>query len=61
MIIVQPYLNRRTAESVARHSGAVVVDVADFPGGVKGSEGGYLKFMDQWVTSVAKALAEKAP
>jgi len=61
VILVQPYLNRHTAESVARHRGAVVVDVADFPGGVKGSEGDYLKFMDQLVTAVAKALGEKGP
>jgi len=61
VVIVQPYLSRRTAESVARHTGAVVVDVASFPGGVKGSEGDYFKLMDYLATSLAKALGEKAP
>jgi ABC-type Zn uptake system ZnuABC Zn-binding protein ZnuA len=61
VILVQPYLSRRTAESVARNTGAVVVDVASFPGGVKGSEGDYFKLMDHLVTSLAKALGEKPP
>jgi len=56
VIIVDPYLNRKTAETVARRTGATVVDVAQFPGGVKGTEGGYLAFMDYLVNSVAKAL-----
>lgn len=59
VIIVQPYLNRHTAENVARHTDAVVVDVAIFPGGVKGTEGDYLKLMDYLVTSLANALGQK--
>lgn len=59
VIIVDPYLNRRTAETVARSTDAKVVDVAQFPGGVKGTEGGYLALMDHLVNSLAKALAEK--
>lgn len=58
VIIVQPYLNRHTAESVARNTGAVVVDVASFPGAVKGTEGDYLKFMDHLVSSLAKAFSQ---
>ena len=38
IIIVDPYLNRKTAETVARSTGATVVDVAQFPGGVKVTE-----------------------
>lgn len=60
MIIVQPYLNRHTAEAVARQTGATVVDVAIFPGGVKGTEGDYIKMMDYLVTSMAKAFGEKS-
>jgi zinc/manganese transport system substrate-binding protein len=59
VIIVDPYLNRRTAETVARNTGATVLDVAQFPGGVKGTEGGYIALMDYLVNSLAKALGEK--
>jgi zinc/manganese transport system substrate-binding protein len=58
VIFVEPYLDRRTAESVARSTGAKVIDVAYLPGGIKGTEGDYLKLMDYLVTSLAKALAE---
>jgi ABC-type Zn uptake system ZnuABC Zn-binding protein ZnuA len=57
VIIVDPYLSRRTAETVARSTGATVVDVAQFPGGVKGTEGGYIPLMDYLVNSIAKAFA----
>src|SRR5689334_23272519 len=57
VIIVDPYLNRRTAEAVAAKTGATVVDVTQFPGGVKGTEGGYIPLMDYLVNSVARALA----
>ena len=59
VIIVDPYLNRKTAETVARSTDATVVDVAQFPGGVKGTEGGYIALMDYLVNSMAKALGEK--
>jgi zinc/manganese transport system substrate-binding protein len=59
VIIVDPYLNRRTAETVAGDTDATVVDVAQFPGGVKGTEGGYIALMDYLVNSLAKALAGK--
>jgi len=58
VILVDPYLDRRTAETVADKTGATVVDVAQFPGGVKGTEGGYIALMDYLVNSVAKALAD---
>jgi zinc/manganese transport system substrate-binding protein len=57
VIIVDPYLNRRTAETVARSTGATVVDVSQFPGAIKGTEGGYIALMDYLVNSIAKALA----
>ncbi len=56
VIIVDPYLSRKTAETVARSTGATVVDVAQFPGGVKGTERGYIALMDYLVNSLAKAL-----
>jgi zinc/manganese transport system substrate-binding protein len=59
VVIVDPYLNRKTAETVARNTGATVVDVAQFPGGVKGTEGGYIALMDHLVNSIAKALEQE--
>jgi zinc/manganese transport system substrate-binding protein len=56
VIIVDPYLNRKTAEAVASHTDAVVVAVTQFPGGVKGTDGGYIQMMDYLVNSLAKAL-----
>ena len=56
--LLDPYLDRRTAETVAAKTGATVVDVAQFPGGVKGTDGGYIALMDYLVNSVASALAK---
>lgn len=56
VIIVDPYLNRKTAETVARNTGASVVDVAQFPGAIKGTDS-YIGLMDYLVNSIAKALA----
>ena len=58
VIIVDPYLNRRTAETVARDTGAAVVDVTQFPGGLKGTDGGYIQLEDYLVNTLAKALTE---
>jgi zinc/manganese transport system substrate-binding protein len=58
VILVDPYLNRRTAETVAARTGATVVDVTQFPGGIKGTGGGYIPLMDYLVNSIAQALAE---
>lgn len=57
VIMVDVYLNRRTAETVAGKTGATVVDVTQFPGGIKGTEGGYLPLMDYLVGSISRALA----
>lgn len=59
VVIVDPYLDRKTAETVARGTGAKVVPVTQFPGGVKGTEGGYIALMDYLVNSLAAALGEK--
>src|SRR5438309_3343123 len=57
IILLEPYQNRKTAEAVAADTGATVVEVAQFPGGVKGTEKGYIELMDYLVNSVAKALS----
>jgi zinc/manganese transport system substrate-binding protein len=59
VIIVDPYLDRKTAETVARGTGAKVVNVSQFPGGVKGTEAGYIALMDYLVDTMATALGEK--
>jgi zinc/manganese transport system substrate-binding protein len=59
VIIVDPYLNRRTAETVAEQTGATVVDVSQFPGGIKGTEGGYIPLLDHLVGAIAQALGGK--
>jgi len=55
VIIVEPFLNRKTAEAVANHTGAVVVDVAAFP---KENES-YIDWIDSLVKSVAQAMVGK--
>jgi zinc/manganese transport system substrate-binding protein len=59
VIIVDPYLNRKTADTVAGHTGAKVVEVTQFPGGVKGTEEGYVQTVDYDVKAIAAALAQK--
>jgi len=58
VIIVDPYLNRKTAETVARSTGAQVVDVAQMPGAIKGTDS-YLALEDYLVNSLAKALSAR--
>jgi len=57
VIVVDPYLSRKTAERVADETGARVVQVTHFPGGVEGTDGGYIAMMDYLVESIADALA----
>ena len=60
VILVDPYLNRRTAEAVAARTSARVLDVSQFPGGIKSTDAGYLALMDRLVDSLAAALAAPA-
>jgi zinc/manganese transport system substrate-binding protein len=56
-ILVEPYQPRKVAETVAGHTGATVVDVAQFPGGRPGTDGDYVALMDANVKAIAAALA----
>jgi zinc/manganese transport system substrate-binding protein len=56
-ILVEPYQNSKTAQTVAAETGATAVSVSQFPGGVKGTESGYLDLMDYDVRALTKALA----
>jgi len=55
VILVQPYQNRKTAETVARQTGAVVVDISQQPGARPDTKT-YFDMMDYMVTSLAAAL-----
>ncbi len=57
VVFVDPYLSRKTAETAAAATGAQIVNVTQYPGGVKGSEGGYIQMMDYLVNAVADAFA----
>jgi ABC-type Zn uptake system ZnuABC Zn-binding protein ZnuA len=55
VIMVQPFQNRRTAETVARQTGAVVLDLPHQPGAVSGTDG-YFELMDYMVRTLAGAF-----
>ncbi len=55
-ILVEPYQNRKTAETVAADTGATVVDISQFPGAVRGTDDSYIELMDYDVNAVARAL-----
>ncbi len=54
-ILVEPFQSRKTAEAVAGHTGASVVDVAQFPGGLPDTDD-YFSLMDAVVDGISKAL-----
>lgn len=56
VILVEPFQSRKTAEKVAAETGAEVVDVCQFPGGLPQTDGDYLSLMDANVRAVAAAL-----
>lgn len=58
VIVVEPYQTRRTAETVAKETNARVLDFAQYPGGVKGTEAGYIELLDYLVRTLAAALKE---
>ena len=55
VILVQPYQNRKTAETVARQTFAVVLDVPQQPGARNDTQT-YFDMMDYLVTTLATAL-----
>lgn len=58
VILVQPYQNRKTAETVARQTDAAVLDIAQQPGAIKGTDT-YFQLMDYIVTTLSTNLAGK--
>jgi zinc/manganese transport system substrate-binding protein len=57
LIVVQPYQNRKTAETVAGHTGGVVLNWPSFPMSSKETEG-YIDWMDYLVRSLAKGFEQ---
>jgi len=58
VILVQPFQNRKTAETVARQTEATVLDVAQQPGVLQHTST-YFDLMDSIVHTLATALQEK--
>ena len=57
VIMVEPFQSRKTANAVANHASAEVVQVCQFPGGLPGTELDYIALMDANVNAIADALA----
>ena len=55
VILVEPFHDRRIAEKVASATGAKVVEFAQFPGGLPGTDT-YVKLIDTLVSRLAAAL-----
>ena len=53
-ILVEPYQDRRLAEKIARSADATVIDVAEFPGGIPGTDS-YVNLVNQLVKRMADA------
>src|SRR5512132_2000018 len=58
VILVQPFQNRKTAETVARQTGAVVLDVPQQPGAVSNTAT-YFDMMDHLVATLAGGLGTR--
>jgi len=55
-VLVEPFQSRKTAEAVAERTGAVVVDVCQFPGGLPGTQSDYIALMDADVKAIVAGL-----
>lgn len=58
VILVQPYQNRKTAETVARQTGATVLDMPEQPGAIPNTST-YFEMMDHLVKTLATGLEAK--
>ncbi len=58
VILVQPYQNRKTAETVARQTSATVLDMPEQPGAMPNTIT-YFQLMDHLVQTLATGLEEK--
>ena len=58
VILVQPFQNRKTAETVARQTDGVVVDTPQQPG-AQGNARTYFDVINNMVSTLATAFARK--
>lgn len=58
VILVQPYQNRKTAETVARQTNATVLDMPEQPGAIPNTST-YFQLIDHLVQTLAAGLEEK--
>ena len=56
LVLVEPFQSRKTAEAVAARTGATVVDVCQFPGGLPGTQGDYIALLDADVKAIVAGL-----
>ena len=56
VLLVEPFQSRKTAEAVASRTGATVVDVCQFPGGIPGTDRDYLALLDADVRAIVAGL-----
>jgi hypothetical protein len=56
--MVQPYVSRKSAETVAGLTGASILDVSAFPGTGRAAET-YVEWMDSLVRALAGALGSR--
>jgi ABC-type Zn uptake system ZnuABC Zn-binding protein ZnuA len=59
VVLVEPFQSRKTAEAVADRTGAAVVDVCQFPGGLPGTADDYIALMDADVKAIIAGLSAK--
>jgi zinc/manganese transport system substrate-binding protein len=59
VILVEPFQSRKTAEAVAARTGATVIDVCQFPGGLPGTANDYIALMDADVKAIVAGLSAK--
>lgn len=58
VIAVEPFQSRKTAERVAMQANAVVLEVTQYPGGLKGWDSDYIHMIDQLVAGFVSSLGE---
>jgi len=58
VVLVEPFQSRKTAEAVATRTGATVVDVCQFPGGLPGTDRDYLALIDADVRAIVAGLRQ---
>jgi zinc/manganese transport system substrate-binding protein len=59
IVLVEPFQSRKTAEAVADRTGATVVDVCQFPGGLPGTDSDYVALLDADVKAIVAGFEAK--